>query len=330
MKELLRYYNDELVFFSQMARLYAQKYPKTAARLLKGGDTSEDPHIDRMIQSFALLTARVAQRLDSDYSRFTESMLESVYPHYLRPIPSYSIVQFGSPDKPAQCDTVRTFARATMLQSEAVQGVPCRFRTVYDVTLAPVIVTKAAFSAFTQGSRSVALPTGATGTIAICIESTSNAFQFNDCQLTSLRVLVDGERSLCAALMDALFIRTVAAFVQMVNDATWMPLNRVPLRLAGLGEADALIPFTARSHPAFRLLTEYFAYPDKFSFVDIDLTEFADRLPANCRRFTLHLALTGTVNHSAAAHLLASLSAQNFLSGCTPVINLFKRSGVPL
>ena len=126
MKELLSYYNDELIFFSQMARLYAEKYPKTAGRLFNGGDANEDPHIDRMIQSFALLTARVSKRLDSDYSQFTESMLESAYPHYLRPIPSYSVVQFGCSDKPVGCDAARTFARGTILQSEPVQGVPCQ------------------------------------------------------------------------------------------------------------------------------------------------------------------------------------------------------------
>ena len=330
MKELLSYYNDELIFFSQMARLYAEKYPKTAGRLFNGGDANEDPHIDRMIQSFALLTARVSKRLDSDYSQFTESMLESAYPHYLRPIPSYSVVQFGRSDKPVGCDAARTFARGTILQSEPVQGVPCQFRTVYDVLLAPIVVAKAAFSPFIKAPHFMQLPRGASGAIAIGIDSIDDTFKFSDGKLGKLRLFVDGEPSLCAALIDALFIRGAAAYVQAQDDDAWLPLNRIPLRLAGMEEADAMIPFTARSHPAFRLLTEYFAYPEKFSFIDIDLTELAAMLPPGCRRFTLHLALAGSPNDAFNGQLLASLSPKNLLLGCTPVINLFERSGVPV
>lgn len=330
MKDLLSFYNDELVFFSQMAKLFAEKYPKTAGRLAKDGDAVQDPHIDRMIQSFALLTARVSKRLDSDYSQFTESLLESMYPHYLRPIPSYSIVQFGSAGKPVRCNAPNMVGRGTILRSEQVQGVACQFRTVYDVSLMPLIVVDAAFYPAIQAPGSMPLPLGVTSAIAIGIESSDEGFTFTDGRASPLRLLIDGEPSLCAALIDALLIRSVGAFVQIGSDDPWLPLKRIPLRLAGLDEQEAMIPFTARSHPAFRLLTEYFAYPDKFSFIDIDLSELATRLPPGCQRFTLHMALSGGRNDSARNQLLASLSSRNFLTSCTPVINLFERSGVPL
>jgi type VI secretion system protein ImpG len=96
MEELLPYYEREIGIFRAYSRKFAQRYPKTAGQLLIAGEHSEDPHIERLIQSFALLTARVSKRLDSDYPQFTESMLESLYPHYLRPLPSYSVVQMTS------------------------------------------------------------------------------------------------------------------------------------------------------------------------------------------------------------------------------------------
>jgi type VI secretion system protein ImpG len=91
-----------------------------------------------------------------------------------------------------------------------------------------------------------------------------------------------------------------------------------------------MLPYPARSHPAPRLLTEYFCYPEKFNFVDVDLAALRGLLPPRCRRFTLHLALSGIAPDSDAARLLAGLDARNLLPGCTPVINLFPKAGAPL
>lgn len=93
MEELLKFYEHELSLFRSHAREFAERYPKTAGALHLAGATSEDPHVERLIQSFALLTARIRMRLEDDYSAFSESFLDSLYPHYLRPLPSYSIAQ---------------------------------------------------------------------------------------------------------------------------------------------------------------------------------------------------------------------------------------------
>lgn len=90
-----------------------------------------------------------------------------------------------------------------------------------------------------------------------------------------------------------------------------------------------MLPFGARSNPAFRLLTEYFCYPEKFNFVDLDLDAIGARLPARCQRFTLHFCLSDVAADSNEARLLATMSPDNLMMGCTPVINLFDRAGVP-
>ncbi|MBC7858733.1 MAG: type VI secretion system baseplate subunit TssF, partial [Burkholderiaceae bacterium] len=104
----------------------------------------------------------------------------------------------------------------------------------------------------------------------------------------------------------------------------------IPLALAGLSEDEALIPFPPRSQPAFRLLAEYFTYPEKFHFIDLDWAPLRAALPAGCRRFTLHLALKGWRGDSDEARMLGGLSSANLLTGCTPVVNLFSKPGVPI
>jgi type VI secretion system protein ImpG len=91
-----------------------------------------------------------------------------------------------------------------------------------------------------------------------------------------------------------------------------------------------MLPYPARSHPAPRLLTEYFCYPEKFNFIDVDLALFTGLLPPRCRRVTLHLALSGIAPDSDAARLLSGVDARNLLPGCTPVVNLFPKAGAPV
>jgi type VI secretion system protein ImpG len=326
--ELLRYFEEELGLFGGYAREFRDRFPKPAGDLHIAGEAYEDPSVARLIQSVALMSARIKKRLDDDYPKFTEALLESLYPHYLRPMPSYSIAQV-SPAGP-QAAEVATLARGTALRASAVEQTICQFRTVYDVTLAPVAVASAGFSGVIEAPRAVSLPRGAGAGISLTIACANPAFDLAGGALRSLRMFVDGEPSLRAALLDALFMHSVAAFVQAEPSAAWLPLAQVPLRLAGFADEDAIIPFPARSHPAFRLLSEYFTYPEKFHFIDLDLAALLPLLPARCQRFTLHLALAGVASDSSQARLLASMSHNNLLLGCTPVVNLFEKAGVPL
>jgi type VI secretion system protein ImpG len=330
MDDLLRYFEEELGLFGQYAREFRNRFPKPASDLHISGETYEDPGVARLIQSVALMSARIKKRLDDDYPKFTESMLESLYPHYLRPLPSHSIVQVGHRGAQELQPDLRVLPRGSNLRSSNVQGMICFFRNVYDVTLAPIVLSRAAFSSVLAAPRPMRLPRGASSCISIVIERGSDKVDLQAGEVRSLRVFVDGEPSMRAALLDTLMMRTVAAYVQTDGEAAWLPLERVPLRLAGLGETDAMLPFPARSHPAFRLLTEYFTYPEKFNFIDIDLAGLTCLLPPQCARFTLHLALEGVHPDSDQARLLSSLSHKNLLLGCTPVINLFEKAAEPV
>ncbi|KAB8042350.1 type VI secretion system baseplate subunit TssF [Janthinobacterium aquaticum] len=323
------YYERELGLFRQYTREFAHRYPKVAGRLHIAGETCEDPHVERLIQSFALLTARVAKRLDDDYPQLTESLLETLYPHFLRPFPCCAIVRIGQDDAPAD-DQVRTIARGTVLRSPPVQGVACKFTSTHDVTLAPLAITQLRLGATADAPPALPLPPDASAVLSISFAASSAHADLSQLALQRLRLFVDGEPSLRAVLFDALVLHASGAYIATEPGAPWQALDGAVLAPAGYDESDALLPFCARSHPALRLLSEYFAFPDKFYFIDLLWPQIAARLPLQCRRFTLHLLLRGVRSDSHAARLLAMASPGNLLQGCTPVINLFHKTGVPI
>jgi type VI secretion system protein ImpG len=330
LEQLLPYYERELGFLRRHSREFAERYPKIAGRLLIGGEVCEDPHIERMIESFALLNSRISKRLDDDYPEFTEALFEVLYPHYLRPFPSCSIARMDYAGAAAQLTSATEIARGTVLTTRPVKGGPCTFRTAYPVTVAPIVLSHASFAAIIEAPAALQLPLNATSSISLTLAGCAEQITLAQLGLKSLRVFIDGEPSFCAALRDALFMRTVKAYVEADGCGRWIALPKIPLGAAGFEEDESLISFSARSHPAYRLLTEYFCFPEKFNFFDIDLAAIALLLPAGCKNVTLHLALSGLRTDSNTARMLATLSTNNVLLGCTPVINLFQRPGNPI
>ena len=330
MEQLLPYYERELGFLRRYSREFSERYPKIAGRLLIGGEVCEDPHIERMIESFALLNSRIAKRLDDDYPEFTEALFEVLYPHYLRPFPSCSIAHMDYAEAAAQLTAATVIPRGTELKSEEVRGGECIFRTAYPVTVAPLALTRASFDAIIAPPATIRTPAGATSSISITIACTSPQLAIAQVGLGKLRVFIDGEPSFCAALRDALFMRTVACYVEADHSRCWNQLPASPVSAVGFDDEDALIDFSARSHTAYRLLTEYFCFPEKFNFIDIDLAAMGALVPMGALTITLHLALSGLRTDSNTARILGTLSTNNLRVGCTPVVNLFSKRGEPI
>ncbi len=330
MEDLLPYYERELGFLRRYSREFSERYPKIAGRLLMGGEVCEDPHIERMIQSFALLNSRISKRLDDDYPEFTEALFDVLYPHYLRPFPSCSIARVDYSVGAAQMTGASEMPRGTEMTTNVVKGGACIFRTAYPVTVAPIELSHASFAAIAEVPAAVQLPPNVTSTVSVTITCIGEQLTLAQLGLGKLRVFIDGEPSFCAALRDALFMRTVKAYVEGDQSGRWMALAKTPISGAGFDEDESLISFPARSHPAYRLLTEYFCFPEKFNFFDIDMAALAAMLPFGCLSFTLHLALSGLRTDSNTARMLGTMSTNNLLLGCTPVVNLFRQPGDPI
>ena len=334
MDDLLPFYERELARVRRDSGEFAARYPRIAGQLQRSGDGPDDPHVERLIQACALLAARIGKRLDDGYPQLTESLFESLYPHYLRAFPSASIARIDAGATAAAA--IRHIARDTPLQTAPVHGVCCQFRTAYDAVVAPVVIEQARFApladdavhAQPQSPPPSLLPAGAASAIAITI-ATPAAHGLAGLGLARLRVFLDGDASFCAALRDTLLLRTVGACVA-ADDGRWHALDRAPLSAVGFADDEGLVPLPARSHPAYRLLTEYFAFPDKFNFIDFDLAAMTARLPAGAARCTLYLALRHVRAGDGVARALAALSPHKLLLNCVPIVNLFPRAAVPV
>ena len=334
MEELLPYYERELIYLHTVGRELAQQYPRLADALSLGVEGSEDPHIRRLIQACALLNARTAKKLDDDYPELTEALLGSLYPHFLHGIPSCSIARVDAGTDPAgrslKPEHIHVVPRGTEMRSLNGKGTLCRFRSTSALAIAPVTVAHACFEPTVHAPPKMRLPARAGARISITLDSAMPARMLHQLGLPRLRLYVDGDNLMSSTLLDTLFMQSVGAYAETEGQEAWRKLERFPLALGGLDDDEALVPAQPYAHAAYRLLSEYFAFPEKFHFIDIDLAALAGALPDGACRFTLHVVLAGLHADANAARILRSLSASNLLPGCAPVVNLFAQPASPV
>ena len=326
MEDLLPYYERELAFLRQHSRQFAERYPKLAAQLLLSGEGCDDPHVERMIQSFAMLTARVSKKLEDSYPQFTEALLNVLYPHYLRPFPSCSIAHFDH--GAGELSSMPVISRGTELQSRPIKGAVCKFRTAWDLELPPVALADVEFDPIASAPSEVRLPVGANALLSMSINLRGATVEAGIGKLKRLRVYIDAEPSVAAALRDALFLRTLKIYVAGA-DGRWRIADKQVIGEVGYGDDEALIDMPSTAHGAYRYLTEYFCFPEKFNFFDINIAALPSSLHSE-GRVVLHLALGDLRADSDMSRLLQTLTSQNLRLGCVPVVNLFAQRGDPI
>jgi type VI secretion system protein ImpG len=327
--DLRPYYEQELSFLRQLGREFAAQHPDIASRLLIEGDRTEDPHVERLIQAFAFLTARVHRKLDDEFPEITDAFLGVLYPHFLRPIPSMSIAHFQLDPENPQLTSRYTVERHTPLFSRAVsgtQGMQCRFRTCYPVDLWPVRVADARVetierSPFAQG------PIEATGVIRIKL-ATLGEVVLPELGMDRLRFFIDGEPAHVHALYE-LIMNSTAQVVLAAGAGTKVELGASAVRPVGFGRDEAMLEYDSRSFVGYRYLHEYFTFPDKFLFFDIvGLDRIAGLKVA--REMEIAILLRQTERADRLVKLAQVVGRQTFKLGCTPVVNLFKQMAEPI
>ncbi len=330
MKEIYRYYERELATLNQFNAEFAKAYPTLADGLGMIDGVCDDPHIRRLVQSCALLNARTQKRLDDNYPELTEAFLSLNYPHYLSPFPSVSIACMENAGMGAKPTSTLTIGRGEVLYASELDGVVCKFTTVYPLTISPIKFSSASFiPVFKAPSGERLSPVTSCG-YQITFESTSPTHSLAQLGIENVRVFIDGDPAICAALRDAFLLRSTAAWANAAADRTWRALERVPIASVGFGPDEAILPSTARTHPAYRLITEYFCAPEKFNFIDINLASIIRDLPTHTRTVTLQVALAGVNSSSESARTLGAFSARNLRLGCTPIVNLFTKTACPI
>ena len=144
-EELYPYYERELVFFRQRAQEFAQRYPVAAGRLMIEPERSADPHIERLIESFALLAGRVHLKIDDEFPELIQAVLGVLYPHYLAPLPSLAVLQFDLDPSRGKLPGGFAIPAGSRLRTLPAGPTSCRFRTAYPVTLWPLRLAEAGF-----------------------------------------------------------------------------------------------------------------------------------------------------------------------------------------
>ncbi|WP_005032959.1 type VI secretion system baseplate subunit TssF [Holophaga foetida] len=329
LEELLPYYERELGYLREMAGEFALRYPKIGRRLQIDGEQCEDPHVERLIESFAFLTARIHRKLDDEYPEITEAFIQVLYPHYLRPIPSATIVQISTdPDKP-ELSGRYTIPRHHPVVAPIIQGVKCQFRTCYDLDLWPIALNRAGLE-LAQNSAHLRTLTTAAAVINLELNTLSN-LNFETLKLDKLRFFLDGNAPLMHLLYELIFSKLIGIRVTDGSDdpSHTVILPKEALRPVGFSPEEGLLDFDTRSFPGYRLLTEYFAFPDKFMFFEVTGLDHPKlRHPGS--RLKIQLLLSHYAETERHTRLLQTLNAQNFKLGCVPLVNLFQQAGDPI
>ncbi|WP_118186151.1 type VI secretion system baseplate subunit TssF [Paraburkholderia phosphatilytica] len=328
-ESLLPFYERELAHLRRAMLAFEKDRPKTAGRLSISGGRSDDPQVERMLQSAALTNARAAARVDDQYPEFTEALIESTFPLYLRPFPSCSIAQFDVGGMFDGLTQAVVLPRGTELEHRPSL---CGFSTAWDTTLAPLKVARAQFSLPTSAPALEGRPLPQATVGIISIELTSRGLGFTrggSLYPTTLRTYVHADRLLTAALLDAILLRPQPAFVEADRSRRWIPLPETPAHAVGFDDDQALVPDTSAGRQrALRMLLEFAAFPNKFNFFDIDFDAMLAKT-GPCETLTLHVPVTPQTTGDQAAQRLRVLSADHLRLFCTPVVNLFKSAARP-
>jgi type VI secretion system protein ImpG len=325
-EELYKYYERELIFIRQMSREFAKQYPAAANRLLLEQNRSSDPHVERLIQSFALLAARVQNKIDDEFPELTDALMGVLYPHFLAPIPSMAIVQFELDPAQAALPNGFSIERGARLHTQPLGDLPCKFRSGYPVTLWPITLTAAKLQPppFPAGFRP---PPKTAAALRLQLECLGE-MTFAALTLDKLRFYLSGENQVIAALYELLFNHTLqVVFRSLDKDAAQPPLILEPeqcLGQVGFKRDEGLLPYPSQSFLGYRLLTEFFAFPSKFHFVDL---AGWDRVRKSGIKKKVEVILY--LNRSQ-VNLEQGVDANTFRLGCTPVINLFEQTAEPI
>jgi type VI secretion system protein ImpG len=329
--ELLAYYDAELRFTREMGAEFAKDYPGVAERLLLGEGECKDPHVERLIEAFALIAGRIRHKIDDEFPEITESLLGILYPHYLQPIPSISIAQFTA-DATQSKNAVYEIPRHSPLFTRPIAeiGAACTFRTCYPVTLWPLEIVSA--SLLTPGTFPNGVPAErAVAAIRIELRCQAGA-KLSGMGLSRLRFHLDGDDPLVHTLYE-LILNNVFHAVLVDRTRVKHPVNARfgpnCIRAVGFERDEGLLTYSDRSFIGYRLLQEYFSYPRKFLF--FDLCGF-DKLPLSSfsENIEIILQLSEFDRRERLRAVEQGIKAETFRLGCTPIINLFDKVAEPI
>ncbi|MEH6412579.1 MULTISPECIES: type VI secretion system baseplate subunit TssF [unclassified Pseudomonas] len=297
-------FSEELRYLHELGNDFAKDNPQLARLLGKAGS---DPDVERLMEAFAFLTAKLRLKLEDDLPELTHPMLQILWPNYLRPLPSATIIQF-SPRKQSLSQS-QHILKGARLFSKPVDGVPCEFRTCTGVSLHPVEIS--AVSA-TQTLDSSVVRIG----LQTLVERPLNTL---GCARLDFHLSGDNRTALTLYLWIAQYLKHVS--VIMDGEVRRLPANSIAF--PGFSPEEALLPYPRNVFDGYRILQEYFVFPKRFHFFSI--TGLEKLWPAQaCQQVGIEFHFTRQLPEP------LRVGTEDFSLFCTPAVNLFKHSAEPI
>ena len=320
---LMRHYESELTFLREMGAEFAAEFPKVAARLDIASAEVADPYVERLLEGFAFLTARIQLKMEAEFPTFTQSLLQMVYPHYFAPTPSMAIVKFtpdpGIKDTPVGVDLPAGLELRSLLGTEDQTN--CEFRTAHKLHLLPIEVVEAEYIGSPAAVSALGLPDQPNTRAAIRLKLRSNGnIPISKLALERLSFYLGGPENARMRLYEQLSAHVTAIVARPgTRPLPWQEkLPRGSLQAAGFDPEEALLPRAPVTFDGYRLLQEYFAMPERFLFFNLEnLAKPAIRCASN------ELEIIIMLDRGEAA--LTGFGPDHMQLNCTPAINLFSK-----
>jgi type VI secretion system protein ImpG len=303
-----KYYESERAFLNELGDEFARKNKVLAPFLGKLDDdpAANDPDVERLLEGFAFLTGRLREKLEDELPELTHSLIDLLWPHYLRPIPSMSILQFQALN---ELDT--HVKQDCAVDSEPINGTKCHFKTCYDVDIYPLELEQ-----ITLAPSKTAL------TIHFLFKEGAD---FSNIDLKTLRLFLDGPNAYTLYLW--LFRHLKDIQIGHIDDNETEPTEPAHdtqlVSPVGFVEEDKLLPYPTNAFAGYRLLQEYFSLPEKFLFVDINGLN-----PINTMSNTAGFKLI--FNFRDPLETTVAFKKEHIRLHCTPIVNLFEHDAVPI
>lgn len=307
----LRYYDAEMRYLLEAGEEFARAHPDRAAMLNLDKSGARDPYVERLFEGFAFLVGRVREKLDDDLPELTEGLVSLLWPHYLRTIPSMSVVAF-TPDwrEMKECMPV---AKGFEVLSRPIgeKGTRCRYTTTQAISLPPLALDQ------------VRLTTNSDGCSVVHLRfACSSLADWRRIDLSHLPFYLNADAPLACAMHEALTRNVSRLWLRLPGETERQPFDGYFTAL-GFGDDDRLWPKGSSSFSGYQLLLEYFTFREKFMFVGLRGMETVV-LPSDLAWFEIEVVLAERWEHD------FSFTEKQLRLNCVPVINLFPLESDPL
>lgn len=320
--EFLNLYNDELRALRHQGEEFAKAYPKVASRLRLGSGGVEDPMVGRLLESFAFLTARLGFKLNKNTEFITEVLIHLLYPHYALPIPAFSTIKFHPK---VQLETSYSVPAGTQIAAETPEGHPCFFTTCYPVTLWPIELSNIRYQRQSHVKSKNFTPNQLRSCLIVNLKATKSYRSLASIKPSHLRFFIRAESHQANLLYELLFnrLKEIAINFEKSNGKTvLLPVDCI--KTVGFAGCDAILPFPAHGFSGYRLLSEYFAYPEKFLYFDVNgLDQYLHEGMAS--EIELHFFFDQVY-----VSLEKIIDVDSLAFGCAPIVNLFDQVSEPI